>query len=502
MKKINKKSIAIALIIFSILIIIYIPWLKGHNAGDNYIIANDGYIEYAKQNFIPSGRICTAIFASIMGFFKVNIKVSTSISLFLSIVIQTITIMYIKNIIEKYKKAKNDTPRNVLVEIIETLISMCIVCNFFMVDCVCFFESFIISSSFLLAIIAANKLVTKNGTESDIKNYIKSLILCMIASTCYQSSVTVFISFIMLFAILENKKISQIINDIFKAVSIILLSLALNMLCIKFSANILKISSTIGEKRLSFDIIKNIKLIIYNVLTLLTNTCNLFPRYLLIAFIAEVILLNASYVVKNKKDINILVKLLIITIWFIACSMSISLITKSSFLTGRLRIAIGMLVGVMLMYTYIQTEMLDLKNETLLSTLFIITIMAYLITNIISIETFIMDQNEVELLDKENAKVIEKYIASYEKENNITVKYVSEIPIIGRKKEAYYFEKQLNASALKTQTTAGCAINYYCKKNLEYKAIEYKDKNTIEEYMKIEQYKAIDDTLYIAVYHW
>ena len=129
--------------------------------------------------------------------------------------------------------------------------------------------------------------------------------------------------------------------------------------------------------------------------------------------------------------------------------------------------------------------------------------------NAISISGFIIDQNEVELLDKENAELIKEKIEGYEKENNISVIYVIEIPITGKQSSAYYFEGELNSSALRTLTTAGACINYYTKRNLIYKSIQDEEEN-VKVFMQEENegkinekyYKIVGDTLYIAVYNW
>lgn len=515
-KTINKKDVIISIVVFICLIIIYLPWLNGHNSGDNYVIANDGYIEYAKQNFLPSGRIVTALFAIIMNLLNVNIKVATSISLFISIIIQVITIMYLKNIIKKYKKIEEKSLFKVCVrDAVETLISLSIVSNFFMVDCECFFESFVLALSFLLAIIAANTLINKKN----IKGSINALILCVVASICYQSSITVFMAFTLLIGLLNNEycesgKKQEIIKMTFKSILIAFLAFIINLGLIKISNIIVLINtpsliSSVGEKRISFDILVNIKNMLHNIRYVLINTCNLFPKYTLIAFVFEIILIMLLYIMKRGLNIKSILELIFIVIWFIFCSLSISLITTSSFTTGRVRIAIGMLVGAMLMYEYIKLDLLDFNKEKLLSSFFIITLLVYCIMNAISIKGFIIDQNEVELLDKENAELIKEKIEGYEKENNISVIHVIEIPITGKQSSAYYFEGELNSSALRTLTTAGACINYYTKRNLIYKSIQDEEEN-VKVFMQEENkgkinekyYKMVGDTLYIAVYNW
>lgn len=519
-KTINKKDVIISIVVFICLIIIYLPWLNGHNAGDNYVIANDGYIEYAKQNFLPSGRIVTALFAVIMNLLNVNIKVATSISLFISIIIQVITIMYLKNIIKKYKKNEEKSLFKACIrDGVETLIPLSIVSNFFMVDCECFFESFVLALSFLLAIIAANILINKKN----IKGSINALILCVVASICYQSSITVFMAFTLLIGLLdsaycesckETNKKQEIIKMTFKSILIAFLAFIINLGIIKIPNIIVLINtpsliSSVGKNRISFDILVNIKNILHNIRYVLINTCNLFPKYTLITFIFEIIFIMLLYIMKKGLNIKSILELICIVIWFIFCSLSISLITTSSFTTGRVRIAIGMLVGAMLMYVYIKSDLLDFNKEKLLSSLFIITVLVYCMMNAISINGFIIDQNEVELLDKENAELIKESIERYEKENNIKVRYVIEIPIRGKQSSAYYFEGELNSSALRTLTTAGASINYYTKRNLIYKSIQ-EDEENVKEFIQEENegkinekyYKIVGDTLYIAVYNW
>ena len=264
-RKIRKEDLIASIIVFICLILIYLPWLKGHNAGDNYVIANEGYISYAVKNFLPSGRLITSLYAIIMNMLNINVKTATTISLFLSIIIQVITIMYLKKMIEKHKKNKAlNKPKAIIKDVIETLIATTVVSNFFMVDCECFFESFVLATSFLLAIIAANTLATTNvvgkntnqnadkninknidqDTDIDknanadkntgayniikVKQYLKTLSLCLLSTICYQSAITIFMAFVLFIGILENKKAKEIIKDIVKSISITLIVLIVN----------------------------------------------------------------------------------------------------------------------------------------------------------------------------------------------------------------------------------------------------------------------------------
>ena len=89
---------------------------------------------------------------------------------------------------------------------------------------------------------------------------IKSFVLLLIAVFSYNGVIGIYIVTVVLVILLQNNNLKNFLKNIFIAIALILVTIALNFAQIKFAQNYF---NTV-QNRLSFDIIYNIKFIINN----------------------------------------------------------------------------------------------------------------------------------------------------------------------------------------------------------------------------------------------
>lgn len=490
MKKINKRNIITFTIIFIITCIIFIPFLVGHYATDTYNIANIGYKEYAIKWSLKDGRVFMAIIALLANMANLPIEAYTFITLFVALIISNISVIVLKNIIEKYKK-----PQNWIQEDTLTTISYITIFNFMYLENMYFVESIAMAISVLLFMISANIIVEKN------RNYIvKSLMLTILGVLCYQGTIGMIFAFIMLFTILKNKNnAKQILIDLIKCGVIALIAVFINIVVVKIVGNCLNIK----QNRLGSisKIFKNMRRIILTLPSILQNACNLFPKNMFLIFLSILTIILVIYHEKySKEKKSILYKYLLIVFMAIAGSCITYILTLTSFYTGRLRNSIGALIGIIFIFLFVETSIFekDAKEKVLKVSTYIILIF-FVLTNIINYEYIMLKHRSVNMIEKQQAQEIGEYIKQYERDTGIDVTKIIKLPpaniIYGED------ENDITRNALKTNWAVDGVINFYTKKNLEtVKLTEENAKKYKENGNNQLEYQCIEDIFYIKIY--
>ena len=493
MERSKKEDIIIYIICLLITIIIFIPFLQGHYIADTYNIESLGYENYAMNYSIKDGRAFMGILNIIAGKTNISIELYIFLTLFLALIVSNISVMIINKIIERYK-----TPSNLKQKILITIISYVTIFNFMYLDCLQFAESFIISLSVVLYIIAADILVQKN------KLYlIKSIGVATIAVFCYQSSMSMFFAFLFLFSILKNKNnVKEIIKDILRCILITIIILIANFVFIKIVGYIFNLNQ--NRVSISFNIIlRNIKIIKNNFFNVVQESCTLFPKNLFLIFYFTMLLVTTIYVIRNKKPDSFIYKLLCIAIVSILTSFVLNIISSSSFYGGRTRLSIGATIGIIFIFLYVET---DIYREKGINIIISILLCAYSIINIYNYGSLIIQHKEVNILEEQEMIEIENYISEYEKAHNIDVEKIVKVLIFKQQYKQYYEGTKQNsftASALRSSEFADKVLNVHSKRAYESELI-YHYSEEAKEYLEIENndkgYECIGDSLYISVY--
>ena len=493
MKKINRKDIIVFSITFIITCIIFIPFLTGHYATDTYNISNIGYKSYAINWSLKDGRIIMALIGLIANIMNISIESYVFITLFFALLISNITVIILIKIIERYKKPKNTIQKITLI-----IISYITIFNFMYLENMYFVESIVMATSVLLYIVSADILIQKKK-----KHIIKSLFLTIVGIVCYQGTIGILFAFTILFTILKNKNnIKPMFIDIIKCGLIALISVILNIITVKIIGNIFQMHQTrLGKVS---NILKNIVIIILSLPEILQETCNLFPKNALLIFLSVLTVIVIIYKLRNiKEKNNIIYKYIIIIIVTISASCVTYLLTLTSFYTGRLRNALGALIGIIFIFLYTETNLFERIEK--LNILTYITLISFLIINTINYESIILQHKQVNKLEKEEIEKLEQYIEQYEKENEIKVTKIVKVPIYKNKNKAYFNNTKNKTSfthnALKTNWAADGVINFYTKRNLKTikGTSEIKEKYNKNQLKELE-YQCIEDILYVKIY--
>lgn len=493
MNKINKKNILTFSIIFIITCIIFFPFLEGHYATDTYNVANVGYQNYAIKWSLNDGRIFMFLITSLAGNTQIPIEGFVLITLLLALFTSCICVMYIKSIIEKYKKSKN-----IWQEILTIIISYVTIFNFMYIEDMYFVECLIMSISILIFIIAANILVQKEKNS-----IIKSFLLVLIGIMFYQGTICIYFAMTFLLTLLKNKNnLNQILKDLIKCGIIALISVLLNVVLVYIIGNIFNMQQTrLGSIN---NILRNIKIICMTTSEILAYTCDLYPAYLFLVMVLAITILVITYVISNKMEKSIIIKLISLIIISILSSCIIFIMAMTSYYTGRLRFSIGATIGLIFIFIYVATDMFQ-KEKIIKHTMTMILIF-YLISNVVMYINLMLQHKQVNELEKEEVQQIEEYIAKYEKETQNKITKIIKVPVMGKSEKAYYDsvpnKSTFTYTAVRSELAADGVINFYTKRSLETVKITTNYMKIYKEYIDSNEkgYECIDDTFYIEVY--
>lgn len=485
----KNKSIIKNVVTVIIILLIYSPLLMGHYSTDTYRLIEMGYGKYSIEYSLNDGRIFMYIIGQIAEKININIDTYVIILTFAAVIISYICIILLEKILKKYKNKEKI--------IIVSLISYVTIMNFMYLENLYFTECIVMAISILLYILAAYWL-------NEEKSIIKVFLLVLLGVFFYQGTINVFITFYLLFALIKNQKIDKtIIKNMCIVLGISLISILINMIQIKICGKIYGLEQTrTGNIN---EILFNIIYIIINIGEILIQTSGLFPRYIFLMFLVAIIFVIAIWDKKSNGGFSNLLNILLLTICAIVSSVIINFVSLSSFGLGRMLFSVGALIGIIYMYIYCATDVLDKKS--IFKYVLISLLIMYFAINVYNTLDIFVTHREANRLDKQEAIQANRYIDEYEAESGIKVKYIAvayDNDITWKYKEikdkALYTHRALMIWWCNVQT-----INYFGNRKLEKIPMNQKvyDENFKEknwDSLCEEQFVFIGDTLYYCVY--
>lgn len=485
----KNKSIIKNVVTVIIILLIYSPLLMGHYSTDTYRLIEMGYGKYSIEYSLNDGRIFMYIIGQIAEKININIDAYVIILTFAAVIISYICIILLEKILKKYKNKEKI--------IIVSLISYVTIMNFMYLENLYFTECIVMAISILLYILAAYWL-------NEEKSIIKVFLLVLLGVFFYQGTINVFITFYLLFALIKNQKIDKtIIKNMCIVLGISLISILINMIQIKICGKIYGLEQTrTGNIN---EILFNIIYIIINIGEILIQTSGLFPRYIFLMFLVAIIFVIAIWDKKSNGGFSNLLNILLLIICAIVSSVIINFVSLSSFGLGRMLFSVGALIGIIYMYIYCATDVLDKKS--IFKYVLISLLIMYFAINVYNTLDILITHREANRLDKQEAIQANRYIDEYEAESGIKVKYIAvayDNDITWKYKEikdkALYTHRALMIWWCNVQT-----INYFGNRKLEKIPMNQKvyDENFKEknwDSLCEEQFVFIGDTLYYCVY--
>lgn len=484
MKNVNKKDVITFLIIFFISCVIFIPFLQGHYATDTYNVANVGYKNYATNWSLIDGRLVMFAIGMIAHILNIQIEIYVFITLLLALFISDIAIIKLSKIIKSYKGTKN-----ILQEIVLMIMCFVTIFNFMYLENMYYVESVVMALSILLLIISADILVNKKGHY-----IIKSLVCTIFAVICYQGTIGVFFAYVILFSILKNKENPiEILFDLLRCGVIAFGAAISNIIIVHF----IEIFTNLKQTRLGSisRIFGNIEFIFASLPVILKYTCNLFPSGLFLIYLSMLTLLVLICGYKNKK---LLYKYVVINLVIIPASYVTYIITLSSFFTGRLRNGLGALIGIILLFLFVETDIFHKRRK--ISILAYATLISFFVINIINYESIMLQHKEVNKLEKQLVDEIDEYIENYEMRSGKKVTKIVKLVVTNNTDKAFFKnisnKTSLTHNAVRTSWASDGVINFYTGRELE--TVELED---IEAYLDNDlEYWCLNDTLYVKAY--
>lgn len=495
----DKENLIIFIVLLGISFLIFIPWLKGHYSLDDYTIESQGYDIYANYWSLKDGRAIQFLWLKFASLIKMPVNIFINLNVILAIIISDLSVILIYNTV---LKQKNDL--KLINKLFLILISYITIFNFTFIDCMYYVESTVMAISILFCLLSAIKLT--NGNALNKKSILLSSLLTLIAVFCYQGTVCVYITFTYFILLLEKSDYKKVIAKLFECLLIAGISILLNYAFMNAALNVLNVSQNrIGSLK---EIKSNLLFMKKNTGVVLVSSCTLYPKYLFLCILAITYIVCSIKL--NTKDF---LKIILLSFIALASSSIFFIITKTSFDCGRMRMSLGMLIG--LIYLIIIERNLvksnhdknnkNCKNKYIVNFINftgVFVILIYAISTIINYEIIMIEQRKVNMLEEKEAKEIYEYVKKYENEKKISVKKFVEVIDLSNYSKCYYSQvktrvNSMNASGIRHYKISYSTIKFYTGIELEYeRSVMNGTINVNDE----KGYECIGDTLFVKVY--
>lgn len=471
----NKKYLLCIVIVFISLIMCF-GYISGHYSTDDYNIMNIGYHTYSVNNNLIEGRPIMYLIDQL--FLKLNLSYNIFIisTVVIAILLTDLNILLLYNLIkDKFKKTN---------KVLLTVILFTTIFNFMYIENLYYVESIVMSLSLVLYTLSA-KYFFKEGK----KNLLIAILLSILATLSYNGFECYYIVIITLLSLLSNKKINKkVFIDILKAGFIIILSVLLNYVQITICSNLLDITN---NRITTFSPLYNILYIITHVPYLIVISSCLYPKYLFVIGLA--FLLGISYYYDYKKNQNKLLRengiLVVICITSCYC---ISIVSLSSFGTGRLSYGVGMTTGIILL-----NILYKLKEKKRLYKIIVCFCILWSTFNVLNYFNRTMLSKKNNEFEKKEVMELDNYLKKFEIENNTEVKKIAFVfP------PTFSYKSIIDVDALRTYWSSIGVIKFYIGRSMEEVRLSEEDNNKYYEIMNDKTYYIENDLLFISLYDW
>lgn len=440
-------------------------------------------------HFISSGRLVTACWYGIYRVFNLSNNMVYMLSFILAIICTSISIYKLENIFSKDIKSKT----------ISILASVLIIINIFSIELYLFIEKGILLLSVLFCVCAVEKLI--KYFEGNKKSLVWVFLYMLLANFSYQGTVGIFVSIALLYIVKHTKDIkSFVMNTIVTGLGYGVPAL-INYITVRF---IFVNNRVNGANNFSESITK----IITGTKSMMFSTFEIMPKYLFITLLAILSLIIVYNIVRNninkKKKVWLILGMIMIIIgnFVVTIFPQIMQNTASIWFVPRSTYTFASLLGILLVYLFMNTEV-NVKLEKVL----LIALVIYLSIQYVSFQNISRDRYILNYMDNYTIMQIQEKIESYEKE---TENKVSKISFYEGNSKKYTYPKlfvngDTNIKAFYPEWSRLNALNYYLNRKLENvendeKIEEYYFKDKIWEYYDDEQIIIVGDTVHMFIY--
>lgn len=473
------------IIFFAITIIFFGMLINMEYATDTYSVFTIG----ARKNiihFLGTGRFVTAIIIVIVRL--LNLK--ESCIYFLSFVMACICL--IASLYELEKIIYKDVKKNVISIILSTLIIL----NAFIIELFMFIEKGILIASILFIILAIKHLI-KYFENKDKKEILKTLVWMLLANGSYQGTVALFIAIATVYVLKYSKNIKAfVLNNVVLGI------------CYAIPAIIdLIIGKIFAGERISGKIIlsESIQKVMQGTKSMIYSY-NMLPKYIFLVFLGLAIGFVVFEIIKNKSSVNTKVIQILSVIYIILGTLVATILpqlmqnTESIWMVARSTYAFSSLIGIVLLYTFINFNVKKAEYVIVLMSI------CYLCVQYKSFTEIEISRYKLNYIDKEETLNILNYIEEYENE---TGNKIENIAVYQDKYVTYTYKDlfvtgDLNVRAYSSDWATKGILEYYSGRKFE----NVEKKKELEERFEKEDWKAFskeqlvfeNNTLHICCY--
>ena len=457
------------------------------------------------QHFIKSGRFVTAASQSFLTLIHSGNEVAYLLSITLALIATGVSIYKL------YKIFEEDIPYS----IIAGLASILIIINVFSIELYLFLEKGILMLSVLLCVLAFEKMISFVKGENKVKSIVLAFIYMIIANFSYQGTVALFVALCCIYIVKHSKDIkSFVINNIITGICYGIPAL-INYLTVKFIFGNTRVS---GE----YNLLLSIEKIWLNTKEMITYTYKILPQYLFIGILGIVgITCIICLIMKKEEQINdennirrtmfapttkkILLILgliyVIIATFVVTIFPQIMQSTNSIGFAPRSTYTFASLIGIIVVYTFINTKPKKLTKDILS-----IILIGYLVIQYASFSNIARDRYSLNYMDYNQFLQIQTIVEAYEKETGNTI---TKIATYKNEPQGTYpgifISGDINLKAMCPDWSRIDYLEYYFNRTLEEveKSEEiyntyFKDKTW--KFFDKEQVVLKDDVMHIYVY--
>ena len=473
------------IIFFAITIIFFGMLINMEYATDTYSVFTIG----ARKNiihFLGTGRFVTAIIIVIVRL--LNLK--ESCIYFLSFVMACICL--IASLYELEKIIYKDVKKNVISIILSTLIIL----NAFIIELFMFIEKGILIASILFIILAIKHLI-KYFENKDKKEILKTLVWMLLANGSYQGTVALFIAIATVYVLKYSKNIKAfVLNNVVLGI------------CYAIPAIIdLIIGKIFAGERISGKIIlsESIQKVMQGTKSMMYSY-NMLPKYIFLVFLGLAIGFVVFEIIKNKSSVNTKVIQILSVIYIILGTLVATILpqlmqnTESIWMVARSTYAFSSLIGIVLLYTFINFNVKKAEYVIVLMSI------CYLCVQYKSFTEIEISRYKLNYIDKEETLNILNYIEGYENE---TGNKIENIAVYQDKYVTYTYKDlfvtgDLNVRAYSSDWATKGILEYYSGRKFE----NVEKKKELEERFEKEDWKSFskeqlvfeNNTLHICCY--
>ncbi len=440
-------------------------------------------------HFISSGRLVTACWYAVYKVFSLSNNIAYIVSFILAIISTSISIYKLENIFSKDIKSKA----------ISILAAVLIIINIFSIELYLFIEKGILMLSILFCVCAVEKLI--KYFEGDKKSLVWVFLYMLLANFSYQGTVGIFVSITLLYIVKYTKDLKSFVtNTIVTGLGYGIPAL-INYVSVRF----IFVNNRVNGAN---NFLESITKIITGTKSMMLSTFEIMPKYLFMTLVAILSLIIVYNIVKNnikgKKKIWLILGMIMIVIgnFVVTIFPQIMQNTASIWFVPRSTYTFAALLGILLVYLFMNTEV-NVKLEKVL----LISLVIYLSIQYVSFQNISRDRYILNYIDNYTIMQIQEKIENYEKE---TQNKVSKISFYEGNSKKYTYPKlfvngDTNIKAFYPEWSRLNAINYYLNRKLENvekdeKIEEDYFKDKIWEYYNDEQIIIVGDTVHMFIY--